>query len=624
MLVNSERDSLKRKMRNLSHLHHYFRIITGICCLLLLSLSQANAEPAHGISMHGEPALPADYTHLPYANPNAPKGGTINYGVPGTFDSVNPFILKSMRTNARGSWDHLFGRLVFEPLMFRSRDEPFTMYGLLAEHVEWPDDRSWIEFTLNPKAKWSDGMPVTVEDVIFTYDLLEEKGRPPYNARKAKIASIEKTGERKVRFNFNEKADREYPLIIALNPVLPKHAIDFDTFDQSSIEPMIGSGPYVMDEINPGKFITYKRDENYWAKDIPSRKGFSNFDTVRVEYFRSQNALFEAFKKGLIDVYPETDPSTWLRDFDFPAANDGRVVKDELKIGKPATMLGFVFNTRREKFGDQRLRSALINLFDFEWVNKNLYFNSYRRTASFWHGSELSSHGIAASAEEKALLAPYMDRIRPDVLDGTYGPPKSNGSGRDRTLIRKALQLFREAGYTFQDGKMLDKNGTSFSFEVLTKDKEQEKLAIIYRRNLRKIGIEVEIRTVDRAQYQRRTKAYDYDIVMQTYTASLSPGIEQIWRWSTKSTNVEGTFNYAGANDPAIDAMIDHMLQARSKEEFVTAVRAYDRLLISGDYILPLYHTDKQWVARQSHIKRPDKTALYGYRPETWWDSRVK
>jgi len=574
--------------------------------------------------MHGTPALSSDYTNLPYANPDAPKGGIINYGVPGTFDSVNPFILKSMRTNARGSWDSLFGRLVFEPLMFRSRDEPFTMYGLLAEYVEWPEDRSWIEFTLNPKAKWSDGVPVTVEDVIFTYDLLEKKGRPPYSTRTAKIASIKKTGKHKVKFTFNEKADREYPLIIALSPILPRHAIEVETFDQSSIEPMIGSGPYVMDEIVPGKYITYKRDPDYWAKDIPSRRGFSNFDTVRVEYFRSQNALFEAFKKGLIDVYPETDPSTWLRDFDFPAAKDGRVVKDELKISKPATMLGFVFNTRREKFADQRLRAALINLFDFEWVNKNLYFNAYRRTASFWHGSDLSSHGVPASAAEKTLLAPYMDRIRPDVLDGTYSPPQSNGSGRDRKLIRKALQLFMEAGYTFENGQMLDSNGAPFTFEILTKDKEQEKLAIIYRRNLRKIGIEVEIRTVDRAQYQRRTKQYDYDVVMQTYTASLSPGIEQIWRWSTKSTNVEGTFNYAGADDPAIDAMIDHLLQARTKEEFVTAVRAYDRLLISGDYILPLYHTDEQWVARQSHIKRPEKTALYGYRPETWWDGRVE
>jgi len=611
-------------MRALWLFHRYFRAILTAIYLFPLIYSIAYAEPTHGIAMHGEPALPANYTHLPYANPDARKGGTIVYGVTGTFDSVNPFILKSMRTNARGSWDHLFGRLVFEPLMFRSRDEPFTMYGLLAEYVEWPEDRSWIEFTLNPNAKWSDGMPVTVEDVIFTYDLLEKKGRPPYNARKQKIASIVKTGERKVKFTFNDKADREYPLIIALNPVLPKHAIDVETFDQSSIKPMIGSGPYIMDKIQPGKFITYKRDPNYWAKDIPSRKGFSNFDTVRVDYFRSQNALFEAFKKGIIDVYPETDPSTWLRDFDFPAVQDGRVIKDELKIGKPSTMLGFVFNTRRKKFADQNLRSALINLFDFEWVNKNLYFGAYRRTVSYWHGSELSSYGKPASEAEKTLLAPYMDRIRADVLDGTYAPPKSDGSGRDRRLIRKALKLFRDAGYVYKNGQMLDKDNQQFTFEILTRDKEQEKLAIIYRRNLEKIGISVEIRTVDSAQYQRRTKSYDYDMVMQTYTASLSPGIEQIWRWSTKSTNVEGTFNYAGANDPAIDAMINHLLNARTKTEFVTAVRAYDRLLISGDYVLPLYHTDKQWVARRSHIERPDKTALYGYRSETWWDSRAK
>ena len=573
--------------------------------------------------MHGEPRLPPDYRHFPYVNPDAPKGGSITYGVLGTFDSVNPFILKSMRTNARGSWDHRFGRLVFESLLFRSRDEPFTMYGLLAEKVEWPEDRSWIEFTLNPKARWSDGVPVTVEDVIFTYDLLTEKGRPPYSSRMSKIDRIEKTSERTVKFVFNEKADREYPMIISLSPVLPRHAIDPDTFDQSSLNPMIGSGPYRIAEIDPGKSITYQRNPDYWAKDLPSRVGFSNFDTVKVEYYRNTNSMFEAFKKGLFDVFPESDPAAWRRNFNFPAVASGNVIKDEFQPGTPAKMQGFVFNTRREKFKNPKLREGLITLFDFEWINRNLYFGAYTRTASFWHGSELSSLGVPASDAELELLEPWLDKVSPDVLAGTYRPPVSDGSGRDRSLYRKALGLFAEAGFKRKDGRLVDSDGIPLSFEILSRSSRQEKLAIAYRRNLEKLGISVSIRTVDDSQYQRRVQAYDYDMVLQTYSASLSPGIEQIWRWGSRSADVPGTFNFAGVNDPAIDAMIDHLLQARTREEFVAAVRAYDRLLISGNYLVPLFHIDDQWVARWSHIERPKNTSIYGYQFETWWDNRV-
>lgn len=594
-------------------------------CLFLLSpVLKALAEPTHGIAMHGEPALPPDYKHMPYVNPDAPKGGRIVHGVMGTYDSVNPFILKSFRTNARGSHDPLLGHLVFEPLMFRSRDEPFTMYGLIAEYVEWPDDRSWIEFTLNPKAQWSDGKPITVEDVIFTFNLLAEKGLPRYASRAKKVAKVEQTGDRKVRFTFNELADREFPMIIALTVVLPKHLIDPETFDQSTLEPMIGSGPYLMDKINPGKFITYKRDPNYWAKDLPSRVGFSNFDEVKIEYYRTQTGLFEAFKKGLFDVYPENDPSSWERSFDFAAVKNGDVTKGEFQSGNANKMFGFVFNTRKPIFAEQKTREALIQLFDFEWINKNLFFGKNRRTASFWHGSNLSSLGKPASEAEKELLGKYIEQIKPEVLAGTYKPPISNGSGRDRKLLRKASNLLQQAGYTMKDGELIDKNGEPMAFEILTRGQRQEKLAIIYRRSLEKLGIKVTIRNVDDAQYQRRTKKFDYDMVLQTYTASLSPGIEQLGRWGTVSTNLEGSFNYAGANDPALDYLIDKILQARSREDFVTAVRAYDRMLISGDYLVPLYHLDQQWVAHRSYIKTPEKTPLYGYRMETWWDARAE
>ncbi|MEM9331399.1 MAG: extracellular solute-binding protein [Pseudomonadota bacterium] len=600
-------------------------ILLLICTFFPFVVSaSAKSEPVHAIAMHGSPQLPADFKHFPYVNPNAPKGGKIVYGVKGTFDSVNPFILKSMRTNARGSWDHQFGKLVFESLMFRSRDEPFTMYGLLAEKAEWPEDRRWIEFTLNPKAAWSDGTPVTVEDVLFTYELLTEKGRPPYSSRTKKIERIEKTGPRTVRFTFNDEADREFPMIIALSPVLPKHAIDPDTFDQSTLAPMIGSGPYIMDKVNPGKSIVYRRNPDYWAKDLPSRIGFSNFDEVKIEYFRDSNTLFEAFRKGLIDVFPENDPSAWLRNFSFPAVQDGRIIKDEFETGTPAKMLGFVFNTRREKFQNRDVRTALNTLFDFEWTNRNLFFNAYKRTVSFWHGSNLSSFGIPASPDELVLLRPYVDRIKPSVLDGTYAPPATDGSGRDRSVMRTAFNLLKQAGFKRRGSQLLDQLGQPFAFEILVRSFRQQKLAVAYKRSLAKLGIGVTIRLVDEAQYQRRVQNYDYDMVIQTYTASLSPGIEQIWRWDSRSANVPGTFNFAGANDPAIDEMITHLLQARTREDFVTAVRAYDRLLISGDYVVPLFHINKQWVARWNYINRPSETALYGYRFETWWDGRVQ
>ena len=594
-------------------------------CTPLYGLSGANAEPVHGIAMHGEPALPEDFSHLPYVNPEAPKGGKVVYGVRGTFDSVNRFILKSINTTARGSWDNEYGRLTFESLMFRSRDEPFTLYGLLAEKVEWPDDRSWIEFTLNPAAKWSDGVPVTVEDIIFTIDLLAEKGQPRYKSHREKIEKVEKTGERKVRFTFNEKSDREFPMIIAMNPVLPKHATNIETFDQTTLEPMVGSGPYVMEDIIPGKSITYKRNPDYWGKEIPTRIGFSNYDEVRIEYYRTQTTLFEAFKKGLVDIYPEGSPSAWLRDFDFPAVTSGAVVKDTFVLDRrPKTMIGFVFNTRRELFEDKSVRKALSMLFDFEWINKNLYFGAYKRTASFWHGSELSAFKRPAGPKELEYLADFTGAVEPDVMNGTYEPEINDGSGRDRKVLRKAFRTLKEAGFTRQGTTLLKPDGQPFSFEILSQNAGQEKLAISYSRLLQKLGIKVSVRTVDAAQYQRRTQQYDYDMVLKSYTASLSPGIEQIWRWGSRSKDIDGTFNYAGVADPAIDAMINKLLTAYDKESFVAAVRAYDRVLISGHYLVPLYHTDEQWVARRNYIKRPEATPLYGYRLESWWDSRAE
>ena len=405
-------------------------------CLLGLPATFVQAAPVHGIAMHGAPALPADYKNLGYVNPDVKKGGRISYGVVGTFDSLNPFILKSMRTTARGMWDPEFGNLVYESLMVRSRDEAFTMYGLLAESVEWDDDRSFIEFHLNPKARWADGKPVTPEDVIFTFELMRDKGRAPFSIRLNGVEKLEKTGENSVRFTFNEKGDRESPLLIALSPILPKHATNVETFDRSSLALPLGSGPYKVKSVKPGERIVYERDPSYWGKDIPSKIGFDNYDQISVEYFLQDNSLFEAFKKGAIDIYQEGNPTKWARGYDFPAVQSGAVIKDAVKSKLPPVMFGFVFNTRRPTFQNEDLRKALTYAFDFEWVNRSLFENAYTRTESFWQNTELSSMNAPSDAREREILGDAAGRIDPAILDGTYRLPVTDGSGRDRKVLR--------------------------------------------------------------------------------------------------------------------------------------------------------------------------------------------
>lgn len=591
--------------------------------VLVLIAPRALAEPSHGIAMHGEPALPADYQHMPHVNPAAPKGGKIGYGFVGTFDSLNPFIVKG---NApRGIWDGQIGNNIVEPLMSRADDEPFSLYGLLAESVEMDDERSFIEFNLHPAARFSDGEPVTPEDVIFTANLLKEKGRPNYRSRFRKVDTIEKVGELGVRFTFGDETDRELPLLIALMPVLPEHATDAATFDQSSLEPLVGSGPYEVSSVEPGQRLILKRRDDYWAKDLPVKRGYDNFDEIRLEYFRDASSHFEAFKKGLFDVNPEGDPGRWAQSYDFPAVQSGDVVKDEYESGTPKGMTGIVMNTRRTPLDDPKVREALTYFLDFEWLNKNLFFDVYSRSGSYFQGSNLSALGQPASEGERALLDDYPDAVKPSVMDGTYRPPVSNGSGRDRKNLRQALKLLQEAGYKRQGGKLVNaETGEPLSLEYLVQTKEQERVALALQRSLALAGIDLQVRLVDSTQYWDRLKAYDYDLVQFTYTASLSPGAEQNFRWRSQSADTEGTFNFAGAKNPAADAMIDALLAARDRAAFTDAVRALDRVLVSGDYVVPLFNLPKQWVARWSRIETPETTPLYGYQPTAWWSKEAE
>lgn len=605
-------------------MHHLYRLIIASIFIVVGIAPGLTEMPKHAIASHGEPALPKDFSHFPYANPKAPKGGKIAYGVVGTFDNLNPFILKSMRTTARGMWDKEYGRLTYESLMQRSRDEAFTLYGLLAESIEFDAERSYIQFNINPKARWSDGIAVTADDVIYTFELLKEKGRPPYSNRLDHVKEMKKTGELSVRFTFNADAGREIPLILGLNPVLPKHATDAENFDKTTFTPPVTSGPYRIDSIKPGEKIAFVRRDDYWAKDLPVKRGIDNFDEISIEYFLSASPQFEAFKKGIFGVYPEGSPVSWNRAFNFPAVEDGSITKTLFDKKTPAGMYGFVFNTRRMKFEDVKLRKALAMLFDFEWVNRSLFDDAYKRTESYFQYSSLSSIGIPADDLERRLLADFPDAVSPAVMDGTYHTSKSDGSGRDRNVQRVAFQLLKHAGYLIRDGVLLDPAGHALTFEVMTQNEGQEKIALAYQRNLSALGIDMSIRSVDDAQYQRRSNVYDYDLIIKRYTASLSPGAEQLWRWGSQSRDVDGTFNYAGTAEPAIDAMITAMLDARGQEEFNAAVRAFDRVLISGHYVVPLYYLPGQRVAYRSNLEHPGVTPIYGYDLPSWWDGSLE
>ena len=576
------------------------------------------AEPRHAIAMHGEPAWPADFLQPTYVNPDAPKGGRLVQGVLGTFDSLNPFIVRGLpAVNMRG--------YVYESLLARGYAEPFTLYSLLAQTVETDSERSFVAFTLDPRARFSDGRPVTPDDVIFSWQLLRDHGRPNYRTYYVKVSKAEKFGERGVRFTFAGADDRELPLILGLMPILPKHAIDPEKFEETSFEPPLGSGPYVVTDVKPGESVSFKRNPDYWGRELPINRGLWNFGEIRFDYYRDGNTHFEAFKKGLYDARVELDPNRWESAYDFPALRDGRVVKESFPYGLPKGMSALVFNTRRSIFGDARVREAISYLFDFEWVNHNFFFGQYRRTASYFDGSELSSHDRPADMAERTILMPFPDAVRPDILAGKWSPPKSDGTGRDRDALRRALDLFAQAGYVLRGTTLADaKSGKPFAFEILTTTRDQERLALAFSRTLKRAGIDAHVRNVDATQFERRRIAFDFDVMEYRWEQSLSPGNEQLFYWRSAAAGEEGSRNYMGVKSPAVDAMIAKLLAARQRANFVAAVRALDRILLSGFYVVPLFHLPQQWVARWTRIEHPAQTSLYGYLPETWWQAPAR
>lgn len=582
--------------------------LAGFLCLTPLLA----AADGHGLAMHGTPELSPDFTHLPYANPDAPKGGEVVFGEVGGFDNLNPFILK-------GSYPWEVRTQTFESLMTRNWDEAFTLYGLLAERVEVAEDRSWIIFHLNPAARFSDGSPVTVEDVMFSMQILSDKGRPPYFGSMKNIAAMEAVGERGVKFTF-AAADREAPLIVALRPILKKSEWEGRTFDETTLSPVTGSGPYVVDDFEPGRTITLNRNPDYWGRDLPINRGVDNFDTLRIEYFRDGSALWEAFKGGELSVFRDGDSGRWRDGYQFAAATEGRVARSEVPHGRPTGMTGFVFNTRNPLFQDLRVREALTLAFDFEWIQKTMLAGANKRIPSFLGNSALAHEG-AASEEERALLASFA--VPAGVLEQAATPPVSQGDGRNRRNLRKATALLKDAGWRLDGGRLVDADGNPFSFEILLRSSANEKIAGVFLEGLKKLGIDASVRLVDSAQHAARLITYDFDMIVHGWSMSLSPGVEQRKYWGGAEGRAPGSRNHMGVDDPAVDAMIDALVQSRTRADLVAAAHALDRVLSAGRYVIPFWYAPASRIAHVAELTYPEKTPLYGdwtgFLPDVWW-----
>ncbi|SEM76532.1 peptide/nickel transport system substrate-binding protein [Gemmobacter aquatilis] len=593
------------------------RRIGMIAGLALLASPVLSDSPEHAIAMYGEPALPPDFVSLPYANPEAPKGGQIVFGEAGGFDSLNPYIVK-------GNAPSQITPFTVETLMGRSLDEPFTLYGLLAESIQTDAARSYVAFTLRENARFSDGSPVTPEDVIWSFETLGTQGQPRYATAWRKIASAEITGPRSVKFTFNVQ-DRELPLILGLRPILKKAQWAGKDFTASSLEAPIGSGPYVVDTFEPGRFIAFRRNPDWWGKDLPFNRGLYNADTLRVEYFGVDTALFEAFKGGAISSFRELNPAKWAANYDFPAVAAGDVVKEEIPHGRPSGIEGFAFNTRNPLFADWRVREALIHAFNFELVNQTLNGGVQPRITSYFSNSALGMEpGKPAEGRVKDLLTPFAADLLPGALDG-YTLPVSDGSEANRKNIRTATKLLAEAGWTVQDGVLKNAAGQPFAFEILLTQGQDEMIsaAAIYVESLKRLGIDARITTVDNAQYKERTNAYSFDMTHYIRALTPSPGNEQMLYWGAKGVTEPGTRNWPGINSPAAEAMISAMLTAPDTQEFAAATQALDRVLTTGRYVIPVWYSRVSRLAYRKELHHPARLPLYGdwpgWMPDAWW-----
>jgi len=586
----------------------------GATCLLLAVLASplAAAEPVHGMAMHGEPKYGPDFAHFDYVRPDAPRGGEARLPAIGTFDSLNPFILKGVA--AAGLQAN-----VYQQLTASAADEAFSQYGEIARSMEVAGDRTWIAYRLRPEARWHDGRPITADDVVFSFETLKSKGHPFYRAYYGSVTRAEKLGERHVRFHFERGDNAELPMIMGQLPILPKHYYESRDFAQGSLEPPLGSGPYRVVEVDPGRTIVYERVEDWWARELPVNVGRENFDRIRYDYYRDATVALEAFKAGQYDFRVENNSKLWATAYQGPPFRAGHIVTELIPHEQPTGMQGFVFNTRREPFDDPKVREALAYAFDFEWTNENLFYGQYTRTRSYFSNSELAATGLP-SPEELALLERDRDRLPPRVFTEAYAPPSTERPGGLRANLRTALRLLREAGFEVRDGTLVDAaTGAPFSFEFLLVQPAFERIVLPFRANLERLGIEVRVRTVDSAQYQQRLDQFDFDMVVGSFGQSLSPGNEQRDFWGSASAGIPGSRNIIGIEDPVVDALIEKIIAAPDREALIHRTRALDRVLLWGHYVIPNWHIRAFRVAYWDKFGRPPVTPKYALGFDTWW-----
>lgn len=587
-------------------------LLAPACGLLFAALGTvAQAAPDHAITLYSDPPkYPANFKHFDYVNPDAPKGGTFRQAAFGSFDSLNPFVSKGVPADEIG--------LIYDTLARQSLDEPVTEYGLLASRIEKAPDNTWVRFYLRPEARFHDGHPVRAEDVVFTFQTLIKDGAPIYRNYYADVAEVIAEDPLRVLFKFKHANNRELPLILGQLPVLPKHWWEHRDFTKGNLEFPLGSGPYKVTEVKPGRSVRYERVKDYWGKDLPINRGFYNFDVMTIDYYRDNTVALEALKAGQFDYWLEISAKNWANAYNTPAVAQGRLIKEELPNGNPTGMQGFVFNTRKPIFQDVRVRHALSLLLDFEWTNKQLFNGAYTRTRSYFENSEMAATGLP-DADELAILEPLRGKIPDEVFTDAFQPSLCDGSGMIRDQQRRAYQLLQEAGWRIVDDKMVDSNGKPVKIEFLLAQTEFERVLLPFKRNLADLGIDLEIRRVDVSQYINRLRSRDFDMVVGSFPQSTSPGNEQREYWKSSSADNPGSRNYIGLKDPAIDSLVEGLINADSRQSLVTHARALDRALQWGFYVIPNWHIKTWRVAYWNHIGHPKVSPRYDVGTSTWW-----
>ena len=587
--------------------------------LIMLEPSRIGAQPkatsGHALSMYGDVKYGPGFTHFDYVNPNAPKGGDVRLAAIGTFDNLNPFILKG---NAAAGIAQ-----TFDTLTVNSTDEPFSEYGQIAESIETPADRAWVAFTLRPEARFHDGSAVTVDDVIWTFETLKTKGHPFYRSYYKQVAKAEKVGDRKVRFTFDKGDNRELPLIVGQMPILSKAYYQKHDFEKTTLEAPLGNGAYRVESVDPGRSIVYRRVRDYWGAKLPVNVGRENFDTIRFDYYRDVTVALEAFKAGQYDFRQENVSKHWATGYTGPAVAQGLIKKEEIKNEVPTGMQAYVFNERRPMFQDRRVRQALGYAFDFEWTNKNLFYGAYTRTKSYFSNSELASRGLP-SPDELRVLEPFRGKVPDEVFTKEYEPPKTDGSGNVRDGIREALALLTSAGWTIKGQKLVSQRGAPMELEILINEPTWERISLPFVKNLERLGIKARVRTVDPAQYEKRAQDFDFDMTVVVWGESLSPGNEQRDFWHSASADVPGSRNYAGIKDPVVDKLVDLVIAAPDRPSLVARTRALDRVLLGGHHAIPHWHIQAYRVAYWDKFSRSPIAPKYSLGFDSWWVDPAK